>query len=156
MTKKEASEFVGQIKQEELKLQEIEDRIESYSSKARECRNIIISLQAGEPSPDIPTKISELLNQASYYDSLAEHTMHTERYTQIQNYDFVKETASRIRHTLMYNKGILSNYLESLDDIKQTAKKMIIEAEQKINNVEFLITQQERELIALEGECSNG
>jgi hypothetical protein len=156
MTKKEVSEIVSRIKQEELKLKEIEERTESFSAKARECRDIAYSLQIGEPNPETPSKISELVRQANYYDSLAEQTMHTERYIQIQNLDLVKETAVRLRHTLKHNRGILSEYLESLDDVKRIAQEMIENAEQKINNVEFLIAEQEKELVALEGERSNG
>jgi hypothetical protein len=41
---------VEQIQQEEKKLQEIEERIDLYSAKAREFRNMVYSLQAGEPN----------------------------------------------------------------------------------------------------------
>lgn len=156
MSKKEFSEIVSRINQEEMKLKEIEERIESYSAKARECRDVAYSLQNGEPNPETPSKISELVRQANYYDSLAEHTMHSERYTQIQNLDLMKETAVRLRLTLKHNRGILSEYLKSLDDVKRTAQEMIENAERKINNVEFLIVEQEKELVALEGDRSNG
>lgn len=156
MTKKEVSGDVSRIKQEELKLKEIEERIETFSVKARECRDMAYSLQTGEPNPETPSKISELVRQASYYESLAEHTMHTERYIQIQNLDLVKETAVRLRHTIEHNRGILTEHLESLDDVKRTAREMVENAEQKINNVGFLIAAQEKELVALEGERSNG
>ncbi|EGL18143.1 MULTISPECIES: hypothetical protein [unclassified Paenibacillus] len=93
MSKNEISEFVGQIKQEELKLKEVEERIESFSAKAREYRN---SAQKSEPSPETPAKVAELIRQAIYYKSLAENTMHTERYTQLQKLDMAKETATRL------------------------------------------------------------
>ncbi|MEK4455243.1 hypothetical protein [Paenibacillus sp. FSL L8-0506] len=156
MTKKEVREVMSQIQQEELKLKEIEERVESFSAKARECRDIAYTLQTGEPNPETATKISEFLRQANYYESLAEHTMHSERYTQVQNLDLVKETAVRLRHIIKHNRNILSEYLESLDDVKRTAHETVENAEQKISNLEFLITEQAKELVALEGGHPNG
>ena len=156
MTKKEVSEIVSRIKQEEIKLKEIEERIESFSAKARERRDLSYTLQIGEANPETPSKISDLFRQANYYDSLAEHTMHSERYTQVQNLDLMKETAARLRHTIKRNRDILNEHLESLDDIKRTAQEMVEDAEQEISNVEFLIAEQAKELVALEGERPNG
>lgn len=49
MAKSVAQQIEGQIKQEEKKLQEIEERIDAYSAKARELRQMAYTLQAGEP-----------------------------------------------------------------------------------------------------------
>lgn len=48
MAQKEVNKTVGQIELEELKLKEIEERIESYSAKARECRKIAFELHNTE------------------------------------------------------------------------------------------------------------
>jgi len=44
MAKKEVNEIVSRIKQEELKLEEVEEQINSYSAKARECRDVVLLL----------------------------------------------------------------------------------------------------------------
>ena len=156
MAKKEVNKTVGQIELEELKLKEIEERIESYSAKARECRKIAFELHNTEElSLETHTRFKELVEQANYYDSLAEHTMHTERYNQLQNLNLMKETAARLRHTLNHNKLILSEYINNLEEVKQTALELIENAEQKIKNVKYLIAEQEKELIALEGGRSD-
>lgn len=67
----------------------------------------------------------------------------------------MKETAARLRHTLNHNKLILSEYVNNLEEVKQTALEMIENAEQKIKNVKYLIAEQEKELIALEGGRSD-
>jgi hypothetical protein len=152
MAKKEVTKIVGQIELEEMKLKEIEDRIDNYSAKAQECRKVAMQLQSTkEPSLEIHSRINELLEQANYYYSLAEQLTHTERYNQLQKLNLMKETAVRLRHTINHNKGVLSESIKNLDEVKQTALEMVENAEQKIINLKLLISQQEKELIVLEG-----
>ncbi|MEC0094374.1 hypothetical protein [Paenibacillus macquariensis] len=83
MAKKEEQQIVGKIEQEEKNLQEIEERIDSFSAKARELRNMAYTLQSGEPNPENPSKVADLQRQAHYYDSLAEKATYTERHNQL-------------------------------------------------------------------------
>ncbi|MUG71779.1 MULTISPECIES: hypothetical protein [Paenibacillus] len=151
MAKKEDQRIVGQIEQEEKKLQEIEERIDLYSAKARELRQMAYTLLAGEPHPDNPVKIADLQRQAHYYDSLAEQATHTERHNQLYSLNILKENAVRLRHTIIHNKAILMRNYQEVEDAKLRAAKMIEDAEQKVVDAQYLIEEQEKELLGLEG-----
>ncbi|MEF3305337.1 hypothetical protein [Paenibacillus sp. GYB003] len=151
MAKSGVQQIEGQIKQEEKKLQEIEERIDSYTAKARELRHMAYTLQAGEPHPDNPAKIADLQRQAHYYDSLAEKATHTERHNQLYSLNILKENAVRLRHTINHNKAILARYYQEVEEAKLRAAKMIEDADRKVIDAQYLIKEQEKELLDLEG-----
>lgn len=151
MAKSVAQQVEGQITQEEKKLQEIEERIDAYSSKARELRQMAYKLQTGEPHPENPAKIADMQRQAHYYDSLAEQATHTERHNQLYSLNILKENAVRLRHTINHNKSILARNYQEVEEAKARAAKMIEDAERKVTDAQYLIDKQEKELIALEG-----
>lgn len=146
-----AKNVVGRIETEENKLQEIEQLIESYWDKVRELRNMIYTLQQGEPNPDNPVKIADLQRQIQYYESLAEQVSATERHNQLYKLGILKENAVRLRHLLQHNKAILVTKHQEVEVAKLRAATMVEDAEQKVLDTQYMINTQEQELLVLEG-----
>lgn len=155
MAKKEEQRIVGQIEQEEQKLQEIEAKIESYSVRAKECRHMAYTLQIGEPNHENPIQIADFHRQAHYYDLLAEQATYTERHNQLYSLNILKETADRLSHSIRTNEIILSRRQQEVEEINIMAAKMVEDAEQKVKDVRYLIEEQKREKAALEGVEEN-
>jgi hypothetical protein len=155
MSKREELQTVGQIEQEEMNLQEIEERIDISSAKARELRNLAYALQAGEPNPENPARIADLQRQALYYDSLIEKATYTERHNQLYKLSIMKENAVRLRNTISHNEMILTRSRQEVEETKIRTATMIEDAEQKVIDVEYLIDGQKKELIVLEGAAKN-
>ncbi|MED4600688.1 hypothetical protein P9314_08225 [Paenibacillus validus] len=151
MAKSVAQQIEGRIKQEERKLQEIEQLIESYWDKVRELRNMIYTLQQGEPHPDNPVKIADLQRQVQYYESLAEQVSVTERHNQLYKLGILKENAVRLRYLLQHNKTILVTKRQEVQVAKLRAAKMVEDAEQTVLDTQCMIDIQEKELLILEG-----
>ncbi|OBZ08344.1 hypothetical protein A8L34_23815 [Bacillus sp. FJAT-27264] len=58
-----AHQIEDEIKQSAEKLQEIEERIDLYSAKARELRHMTYKLQTGEGHPDNPL-VNSMISQS--------------------------------------------------------------------------------------------
>lgn len=63
----------------------------------------------------------------------------------------MKENVVRLRHTIIHNKAILARNYREVEEVKLRAAKMIEDAERKVMDAQYLLEEQEKELLALEG-----
>lgn len=145
-------ETLGLIAKVQAEYQAIVEEVRGYCQKARELRQQADELRrSGSTDPQVATEISKLLEQAYYYNHLADQKDGHPRLEILRRIDSLVREASGLRETVQHNENILARQQMELEEAEREAVLMVKRAEEQIQETEQLLESQRAKLTELEG-----
>ncbi|AWX57711.1 hypothetical protein AB432_022910 [Brevibacillus brevis] len=154
MAKREqvVEETLGLIAQAQTEYQAIVEEVRGYCQKARALRQQADELRrSGSTDPQVATEISKLLEQADYYNHLADQKDGHSRLEILRRIDSLEREASGLRKTVQHNENVLARQQIELKETEREAVLMIQRAKEQIQETEQLLESQRAKLTELEG-----
>lgn len=149
---KQVQEKVGLIAHAEAEYEAIVEEVRGYCQKARELRQQAHELRrSGSIDPLVASEVRKLLEQAEYFDQLADRMDGHPRLEAIRRLEDLQREASGLRETVQHNESVLARQKKELDVAKEEAAAMIRRAEERIQETEKLVASQMAKLEELEG-----
>lgn len=145
-------EKLGLIAQAEAEYEAIVEEVRGYCQKARELRQQADELRhSGNIDPQLATEVNKLLEQAEYFDQLADEQDGHPRLEAIRRLEELQREASGLRETVQHNESVLARQKQELDVAKEEAAAMIRRAEERIRETKQILVFQMAKLEELEG-----
>ena len=149
---KQVQEKVGLIAQAEAEYEAIVEEVRGYCEKARTLRQQADELRrSGSIDPQVATEVRKLLEQAEYFDQLADEKDRYPRREAIRRLEELQRGASGLRETVQHNESVLTRQKKEWEVAKEEAAAMIRRAEERIQETEQLLASQMAKLEELEG-----
>jgi len=119
-------ETLGLIAKVQAEYQAIVEEVRGYCQKARELRQQEEELRrSGSTAPQVATEISKLLEQADYYNHLADQKDGHPRLEILRRIDSLVREASGLRETVQHNENILARQQMELEKTERKAVLMV-------------------------------
>lgn len=145
-------ETLGLIAQAQVEYQAIVEEVRGYCQKARELRQQVEELRrSGSTDSQVATEISKLLEQADYYNHLADQKDGHPRMEILRRIDSLVREASGLRETVQHNENVLARQQMELEEAEREAVLMVKRAKEQIQETEQLLESQRAKLTELEG-----
>lgn len=145
-------EKVGLIAQAQAEYEAIVEEVRGFCQKAQELRKQADELRrSGSIDPQVAKEVKQLLEQAEFFDQLADKKDGHPRLEAIRRLEELQREASGLRETVQHNKSVLARQKQDLDEVKEEAAAMIRRAEERIRETEQLLVFQMAKLEELEG-----
>ncbi|USG64622.1 hypothetical protein NDK47_21130 [Brevibacillus ruminantium] len=149
---KQTQEKVGLLAQAQAEYEAIVEEVRGYCQKARELRQQADELKrSGSTDPQVATEVNKLLEQAEYFDQLADQKDGHPRLEAISRIEDLQREVSGLRETKQHNESVLARQHKELEEAKEEAVVMIRRAEERIQETEQLLADQVAKLEELEG-----
>ena len=149
---KQTQEKVGLLTQAQAEYEAIVEEVRGYCQKARELRQQADELKrSGSTDPQVATEVNKLLEQAEYFDQLADQKDGHPRLEAIRRIEDLQREVSGLRETIQHNESVLARQHKELEEAKEEAAVMIRRAEERIQETEQLLADQVAKLEELEG-----
>jgi len=114
----------------------------SYCQKARELRYQVDKLRcSGSSDPQVATEISKLLEQADYYNHLADQKDGQPRLEILRRIDSLVREASGLREAVQHNEHVLARQQMELEEAEREAVLMVKRAKEQIQKTEQLLSR---------------
>jgi hypothetical protein len=124
----------------------------TFCQKAQELRKQADELRcSGSIDPQVAKEVKQLLEQAEFFDQLADTKDGHPRLEAIRRLEELQREASGLREIVQHNKSVLARQKKELDIAKEEAAAMIRRAEERIQETEQLLASQMAKLEELEG-----
>ncbi|MBU8714604.1 MULTISPECIES: hypothetical protein [Brevibacillus] len=145
-------ETLGLIAQVQAEYQAIVEEVRGYCQKARELRQQVDELKrSGSTDPNVATEVRKLLEQADYYNHLADQKDGHPRLEILRRIDSLVREASGLRETVQHNENVLARQQMELEETEREAVLMVKRAKEQIQETEQLLESQRAKLTELEG-----
>ncbi|CAM3661689.1 hypothetical protein EDM52_08435 [Brevibacillus invocatus] len=149
---KQTQEKVGLLAQAQAEYEAIVEEVRGNCQKARELRQQADELKrCGSTDPQVATEVNKLLEQAEYFDQLADQKDGHPRLEAIRRIEDLQREVSGLREIIQYNENVLGRQHKELEEAKEEAAVMIRRAEERIQETEQLLADQVAKLEELEG-----
>ena len=149
---KQGQEKIGLIAQAEAEYGAIVEEVRGYCQKARALRQQADELRrSGSTDPQVATEIRKLLEQADYYNHLADQKDGHPRLEILRRIDSLEREASGLRETVQHNENVLARQQIELKETEREAVLMIKRAKEQVQETEQLVESQRAKLTELEG-----
>jgi uncharacterized protein Yka (UPF0111/DUF47 family) len=146
-------EKVGLIAQAQEEYEEIVEEVQGYCQKARELRKQADELRrSGSTDPQMATQIRQLLEQADYFDQLADQKDGHPRLEALRRINDLQREAFAVKATISHNESVLIRQRRELEQTREEAAAMIRRAEERVQETERLLSSELAKLEALEGK----
>lgn len=140
------------IVQAQAEYEAIVEKIRGYCQKVRELRQQADKLRrSGSTDPQVATEISQLLEQADYYNHLADQKDGHPRLEILRRIDSLEREASGLRETVQHNESVLLRQQKELEEAEREAVLLVQRAKEQIQETEQLLKSQRAKLAELEG-----
>ena len=117
---------LGLIAKVQAEYQAIVEEVRGYCQKARELRQQAEELRrSGSTDSQVATEISKLLEQADYYNHLADQKDGHPRLEILRRIDSLVREASGLRETVQHNENILARQQMELEKTERKAVLMV-------------------------------
>jgi len=148
-----AEEKVGLIAQAQAEYEAIVEEVRGYCQKAQELRRLADELKrSGNTDPKVATQIGQLLEQAEYYDQLANQKDGHPRLEALRCINDLQREASAVKDAISHNEGVLARLRQELIEAREEAAALIRRAEERVQETEQLLASQMAKLEGLEGK----
>ncbi|MGK5509294.1 hypothetical protein [Brevibacillus formosus] len=149
---KQAQEKIGLIAQAQAEYEAIVEVVRGYCQKARQLRKQADELRrSGSTDPQVATEISKLLEQAEYFDLLANEKDGHARLEAIRHLEDLQWEATALKGTIQQNKNVLARQQIELKEAEREVVLMVQRATEQIQETEQLLELQRAKLEELEG-----
>lgn len=98
------------------------------------------------------TQIGQLLEQAEYFDQLADQKDGYPRLEALRRIDELQREASAVKAAISHNENVLVRQRKELEQTREEAAAMIQRAEERVQETEQLVADQMAKLEELEGK----
>lgn len=140
------------IAQAQAEYQAIVKEVRGYCQKARALRQQADELRrSGSTDPQVAAEISKLLEQADYYNHLADQKDGHPRLEMLRRIDSLEREASGLRDTVQHNENVLARQQIELEKTEREAVLMVQRAKEQLQETEQLLESQRTKLEELEG-----
>lgn len=127
----EIEEKAGLIVQAEAQYEAIIEEVRNYCHKARQLREQADELRrSGSTDPRVATQVNKLLEQAEYFDQLADQKDGYPRLEAIRSLEDLRREATTLKEIIQYNESVLARQQKELEEVKEEAAAMIRRAEE--------------------------
>lgn len=148
---KHVQEKAGLIAQAQAEYEAIVEEVRGFCQKAQELRKQADELRcSGSIDPQVAKEVKQLLEQAEFFDQLADTKDGHPRLEAIRRLEELQREASGLREIVQHNKSVLARQKKELDIAKEEAAAMIRRAEERIQETEQLLASQMAKLEELE------
>lgn len=149
---KQVQEKVGLIAQAQAEYEAIVEEVRGFCQKAQELRKQADELRrSGSIDPQVAKEVKQLLEQADFFDQLADKKDGHPRLEAIHRLEEIQREASGLRETVQHNESVLTRQKKEWEVAKEEAAAMIRRAEERIQETEQLLASQMAKLEELEG-----
>jgi hypothetical protein len=143
-------EKVGLIAQAQEEYEGIVEKVHGYCQKAQELRKQVDELRrSGSTDPRMATQIRHLLEQADYFDQLADQKDGHPRLEALRRIEDLQWEATALKGT--HNESLLARQQKELEEVRKEAAAIIRRSEERIQETEQLLALQLAKLTELEG-----
>ncbi len=130
----------GLIAQAKAEYEAIVEEARDYYQKAREMRGQADKLKhSGSTDPQVATQVMTLLEQANYFDQLANQKDGHPRLEAIRRLEDLQREAFELKGTIQYNESVLAQQQKELEEVRKEAVAMIRRVEERIQKTEQLL-----------------
>lgn len=98
------------------------------------------------------TQIRQLLEQADYFDQLADQKDGHPRLEALRRINDLQREAFAVKATISHNESVLIRQRRELEQTREEAAAMIRRAEERVQETERLLSSELAKLEALEGK----
>ncbi|SYX84013.1 hypothetical protein [Paenibacillus alvei] len=149
---KQLQEKVGLIAQAEAEYEAIVEEVRGYCQNARQLREQADELrQSGSTDPQVATEVRKLLEQAEYFEQLANEKDGHPRLETIRHLEGLQWEATALKGTIQQNKSVLARQDIELEEAEREAVLLVQRAKEQIQETEQLLESQRAKLTELEG-----
>ncbi|MFA4134244.1 MULTISPECIES: hypothetical protein [unclassified Brevibacillus] len=151
----EVEKEVRSIAQARAAYEQLMDEIRGYCQQARELRKQAAELQqAGLTDFQVSEEIQQLLKHAKHLDAVAGQKDGLPRQQALELIDRLEQEASDCRKLVQYNETVQAQQEQELEDAKETAAKIIQDAEKHLAQIRQVLAEKVAQLAKLEGQAN--
>ncbi|MGO4119122.1 hypothetical protein ACEQ6C_38685, partial [Rhizobium ruizarguesonis] len=92
--------------------------------------------RSGSTYPRVATQVNKLLEQAEYFDQLADQKDGYPRLEAIRSLEDLRREATTLKEIIQYNESVLARQQKELEEVKEEAAAMIRRAEERLQDTE--------------------